>query len=87
MTNYMSLFSKTVQLLSTNSILHIPLNTGFSPFLTLGYCSSPHNLISDSEDASSYRLINLKSYRCLKLVQLGCPLFQTVSWSCKANTV
>ena len=48
------------------ALSHFPLNVNFLSCLTLGYYSSLHNLISDSEVSRPHRLINLKSNRCLQ---------------------
>ena len=52
---------------------HFPLNAGFLSFLTLGCCSSLHDLVSDSEDSSCHRLLNMNSCRCLQCGITGLP--------------
>ena len=63
----MRLRSKIVQLLSTESILPPSFPRWLlSFFWTLGYRSSHHNFVTDSEVSHPHRLITLKSYRCLQ---------------------
>ena len=42
------------------TLSHLPLNVGFVSFLTLGNCSSFHNIVSDSEISISHHLIIMK---------------------------
>ena len=45
---------------------HLPLKASFLPFLTLGYCSSLHDLFPNSEVSSSH----LKEIQCILPVWL-----------------
>ena len=51
---------------------NFPFNVGF--LFWLGYSSSPHYFVPDSEVSSSHRLINMKSYRCLQSWEARLPI-------------
>ena len=72
---------------------HSPLSVGFSPFVTLGYCSSFHYFVPCSEVSRPHCLINMTSCWCLQswttwlLVVSNILLFTKSQYSLKLNRI